>query len=100
MSLGIPTRCSLPVFSPLSIASVFGKSVLLLLVFNETSVLAILDCRATLGFGAVTLPGRSDGGLCLSLHEKTEETRAPEGQSQLTPQQAFFSFRKNTEEKE
>lgn len=79
MSLGIPTRCSLPVFSPLSIASVFGKFVLLLLVFNETSVLAILDCRATLGSGAVTLPGRSDGGLCLPLHEKTRGNQSPSG---------------------
>lgn len=84
MSLGIHTRGSLPVFSPLSIASMFGNSVLLLLVFNETSVFAILGCRATLGSGSVILPGRFDGGLLQSF--------AQEGQRKPELQQGRFSL--------
>ena len=90
MSLEIPTRCSLPDFSPLSIASVFGNSVLLLLVFNETSVFAILDCRATLGSGVVILPGRFNGGLCIPLHQKTRGNQSSSGADSVYTSASFL----------
>lgn len=77
-SPGIPPRDSLPVFSPLSIASVFGNSVVIvvvLLVFNETGLFAILHCRASCCSGIAVLPDRFHGGLCFPLHHKTTGNR-------------------------